>query len=132
MVECKKISDREFIVGENRFYLGEDNILYVTTVGEIDGKTALAMREVDSKLKDMVNKKVHVLVDVNKARKPSVKAKEVLSEMIKDNRTKKIAVYGMSPVVKVIVAFVVGLFRGGEICFYSTREEALEWLKEDY
>ncbi|MBE3140395.1 MAG: hypothetical protein IMZ53_07420 [Thermoplasmata archaeon] len=37
-VEVKQVSEREIWVGENRMYLGEDNILYITLVGEMDEK----------------------------------------------------------------------------------------------
>ena len=46
--------DREIWVGESRYYLGEDNILYETVVGEQDEKTALASKEATDKLHNMV------------------------------------------------------------------------------
>ncbi len=41
-----KEEDREIWVGGTRLYLGEDNIIYVTLIGETDEKTSMAMKEV--------------------------------------------------------------------------------------
>ena len=54
--------DREIWVGGNRLYLGEDSILYITNVGEVDEKTAIAVKEASDKLKNMVEGKVNVLI----------------------------------------------------------------------
>ena len=55
--------DREIRVGENRLYLGEDNVLYVTVFGEIDEKIAIAIKEADCKFKNMVEEKYDVPLD---------------------------------------------------------------------
>ena len=45
--------EKEIWVGENRFYLGEDDILYETIVGVVDEKTALSMAEASIKLRTL-------------------------------------------------------------------------------
>ncbi len=41
-VEVKQVSEREIWVGESRFYLGEDNINYITPFGGyMDEKQAI-------------------------------------------------------------------------------------------
>ncbi len=45
--------DREIWVGENRFYLGEDNITYFFIVGELDENIAIACGEAFLKLINM-------------------------------------------------------------------------------
>jgi len=36
MVEINEISEREYLIAENVVYLGGDNMIYITVVGEID------------------------------------------------------------------------------------------------
>ncbi len=72
-----KEKEREIWIGKSRFYLGEDNILYETVVGEIDGKMAIAMLKGTSELEDMVEGKVNTLIDLNKAGKTSSKARKI-------------------------------------------------------
>ena len=127
MIEEK---DREICIGEHRLYLGEDNIFYVTVVGEVDGKTAAAIRETDNKFKSMVEDKFHVLGDLNKAGKQSAEARKIWKEMTENDRTGKVAMYGMHPVARVLASFVMGVSRKKDMRFFKTREEALAWLKE--
>ncbi len=122
--------DREIRLGQNRIYLGEDNILYISIVGETDGKTAATIREIDTKFKGMVEGKAHVLGDLNKAGKQSTEARKIWKELAEDDRTGKIAMYGMNPVARVLAAFVMGVSRKKEMRFFKTNEEALEWLKD--
>jgi len=122
--------DREIWAGENRLYLGEDNILYVTVVGEVDGKAAAAIRGIDRKFKSMTEGKFHVLGDLNKAGKQSAEARKIWKEMTEDDRTGKIAMCGMHPVARVIASFVMGNTRKEDMRFFKTKEEALTWLRE--
>ncbi len=122
--------DREICAGENRLYLGEDNIFYITVVGEVDGKTAAAIRGIDRKFKSMSEGKFHVLGDLNKAGKQSAEARKIWKEMTENDRTGKIAMCGMHPVARVLASFVMGISRKKDMRFFKTREEALAWLKE--
>ena len=122
--------DREIWVGGNRIYLGEDNILYITVVGEVDGKAAAAVKEIDRKFKSMSEGKLHVLGDLNKAGKQSAEARNIWKEMTEDDRTGKIAMCGMHPVAQVIASFVMGITRKQDMRFFKTKEEALAWLRE--
>ena len=129
-VEIKRVSEREIWVGENRLYLGEDNILYVTVCGEVDGKAAAAIREIDHKFKSMGEGILHVLGNLNKAGKQSAEARKIWKEMTENDRTGKIAMCGMHPVARVLASFVMGISRKKDMRFFKTREEALAWLKE--
>jgi hypothetical protein len=129
-VEIKQVSEREIWVGENRMYLGEDNIFYITVVGEVDGKTAAEVTEIDNKFKSMVEGKLNVLADLNKGGKQSVEARKIWKEMTEDDRTGKIAMYGMHPVARVLASFVMGVSRKKDVRFFKTKEEALTWLKK--
>ena len=122
--------DREIWVGENRIYLGEDNILYITVVGDIDEKIAIAVKEADLKFKNMVDENFDVLGDLNKAGKQSSEARKIWQEMIEHERTGKVAMCGMHPVARVLASFVMGVTRKKDTRFFRTKEEALTWLKQ--
>ena len=122
--------DREIRVGENRLYLGEDNVLYVTIFGEIDEKIAIAIKEADLKFKNMVEEKYDVLADMNKSGKHSSEARKIWKEMTEHEKTGKVAMFGMHPVARIIASFVMGVSKKKDMRFFKTKEKALLWLKE--
>ena len=122
--------DREVWVGENRLYLGEDNTLYITIVGEIDAKTALAIKEADLKFKNMVEEKFDVLGDLNATGQPSIEARRIWQEMAEHEKSGKIAMFGMHPVARVISSFMIGVTKKKDMRFFKSKDEALSWLKE--
>ena len=58
--------DREVRIGGSKIYFSSDNILYVTVVGDMDDKIALAMKEATEKFKNMGEGKIGSLVDISK------------------------------------------------------------------
>ncbi len=129
-VELKQISEREIWVGENRFYLGEDNILYETIVGEADDEMGNAMEEATDKLKKKAEGKMDVLVDVNRASKPSPKSRARAKRTFEDEGVGKVAIFGMNPVGRVVSSFVIGITNKKDLRLFKFKEEALMWLKE--
>ena len=59
MIDEKK---REILVGENSIRLGEDDIFYITLVGDIDEKLALEIREAIFELNRRFGKKEEELL----------------------------------------------------------------------
>jgi hypothetical protein len=129
-VEVKEVSEREIWVGENRLYLGEDNIIYITNVGEINEKTAVAIEDAVIKLTTMVERNVSTLTDLNKAGKMTPKARKVFQEFVGQGEHGKAALFGMHPVARVLASFFMGVTRKRDIRFFKKKEEALSWLKE--
>ena len=79
MIVSMEKNEREVWVGKNRFYFSEDNILYITAVGELDDELATKWVEESKKLLEphvlkLQEGKVRVLIDLNNAGKPSAKA----------------------------------------------------------
>jgi len=128
--EVKHVSYREVWVGENRLYLGEDNILHVTIVGDIDDEKAIAVREANFTFRDMIEGKARVLCDLNRSGKHSSGARKIWQQMSEDEQAGKIAMYGMHTVARVISSFVMGVTRKKDMRFFKTKEEALAWLKD--
>ena len=133
-IRRKKMEDteREIWVGENRFHLGEDDILYISTVGEIDDKLAVefikALRSFDKFPK--IGGKRDVLVDINKGGKTSPRARKLFIETCEQEETGKVAMFGLHPVSRVLASFLIGVTAKKDMRFFKTKYEALAWLKE--
>ena len=128
--EIRQVSEREIWLGENRLHLGEDNILDIINVGEIDEKTAIAMEEAVLKLMNMVEGKVHTLTDLNKAGKTTPKARKIFQELAEHEKQGKNAFFGMHPVARVLASFFMGPSKKKDMRFFKSKDEALVWLKE--
>jgi hypothetical protein len=128
--EVKQINEREIWIGENIFSLGEDNILYETIVGESDDEMGIALEEATNKLKKMVKGKVDILVDVNRAGKPTHKTRERARKSFEDEKVGKVVLFGMNPVGRVITSFVMGVTGKKDMRLFKSKDEALVWLKE--
>ncbi|MDD2890244.1 MAG: STAS/SEC14 domain-containing protein [bacterium] len=126
-----KKEERKISAGKHTFHLNKDNILYITIVGEIDGKKTSIPIEAIMKLLNMVNGKVNVFVNLDKAGKPSIKARKLTVEIHKNEKVGKVAHFGVNPVAKVIAAFFMGSCKKKDVRFFSKKERAIEWLKDD-
>ncbi|MFA4853027.1 MAG: STAS/SEC14 domain-containing protein [Bacteroidales bacterium] len=129
-IEVKQISEREIQVGENRVYLGEDNIIFFTAVGEHSDKMAAKINEAIIKLGDTVKGKVNLFVDLSKAGKSSPEARKIWQKSSEYEKAGKTALVGLHPVARVLASFVMGVSRKQDMRFFKTKEEALAWLKE--
>ena len=121
---------REIWVGENRIYLGEDNMLCLTISGEVDEKIEIGINEACLELLNMVEGRVNTLIDLNKAGKTSPGARKRQKEISEHEKTGKLALFGLHPVARVVAAFLMGISRKEDMRFFKTEEEALTWLKE--
>lgn len=130
-VEVTQVNEREIWVGESRIYLGDDNIMYVTEVGEMDEKIAIETAKVILKLEDIAVGKVNGLVDLNRAGKSSPEARKIWKKMTEEGNTDKIAMIGMNPVARVLASFIAGVSRKKNLRFFKTKEEALAWFKQE-
>ena len=122
--------DGEIRIGESRYYLEENNIMHAVEVGVIDDQKALAIKETYLKVLDTVKGQVNILVDLNKAKKPSAKARKILNEISENERVDRVAHFGVHPVARVMASFLMGFSKKKEIRFFKTGEEALKWLKK--
>ena len=124
-----KEEDREILVGESRFYLGEDNIIYETIVGDFDEQKALEARAAVCKLADKANERTKILIDLDEAGNQSSEARKIVQELFDTEVCGKIALFGLHPVARVIASFVIGASKKKDMRFFKTKEEALAWLK---
>ena len=123
--------EKEIWIGENRLYLAEENILYEMIVGDIDDKTAIEIREATYKLMGNIDGKFDILIDINRAKKPSKKARDIFKEFLENRKWGKVAIFGMHPAARMIASFGMGVSRKKDMRFFTTEEEALAWLNEE-
>ena len=122
---------KEIRVGESIVYLDEENIAHVTAVGEVDDNMAKLIEETFIKLINNSEDSIIFFIDLNKAGKPSPKARQMFKELGIHKKTKKVALYGIHPVAKIIATFCMNInFNKGNIRFFTTKKEAFEWIME--
>ena len=123
--------EREICIGENRFYLSDNNMLYITIVGDVDKETAIACKNATDKLYEMIEGKVHILIDINKAGKQSSEARKIGVEKFDDRKVGKVALFGLHPVARVLASFVMNVSKNKNMRFFKTTEEAIAWIREE-
>lgn len=129
-VEIKQVNEREIFAGKIRFLLDDEKIINIYPVGNIDKKNAIAIKKILLKLIGMVDGKVKIMADLNKAGIPLVDAKKVGLEIFNKEKVGKVAFFGIHPVARVIASFIINMLKKKDMCFFRTREEALLWLRE--
>ena len=130
-MEIVQISEKEFCVGGNKSSIIGNNIIHVVASGEQTRELALLQYEMDSKLASMIDGKVNFLIDVNKAGKNSPEARSIWTKTTENENTNKVAIYGLSPVARVLASFVIGVTKKKDIRFFITKEDALNWINEE-
>ena len=122
---------QEYHIADCYYCLKSDNIIYVTSVGELSDEQALLSKEAVLKLHNMVEGKICVLVDLNKAGRPSPFSRKMWNDLSEqEEKIVKVALFGLHPVAKIIAAFFIGITRNKKTKFFMNRENALEWLLE--
>ena len=103
----------------------------MTIIGEKDEKIAIDFRDAFIRIANMVEGEVDLLIDANKAGQPSSKARKIIQEgVLKHEKTRKVALFGLNPVARVIASFAIGVAKKEDLRFFNSEEEALAWLKE--
>jgi hypothetical protein len=130
MIEVRKISERELMVGENRIFMEDGNIQNIILVGNTDAAMAKVLVGALVDFAKTFEGKIHSLVDLNRAGKASPEMRKIGPEMIDADNTGKVALFGLHPVARVLASFVIGVTRKKDLRFFKTREEAVAWLKQ--
>ena len=128
-IDIKQVEENEFLIGENRIIVIDNEIIYVEAVGEQTPEIADAIRGQYKKIMSRFPGKVHQLINLNRAGKNSPEARKLWEEINEYVFTGKVAVFGVHPVAKVLASFVIGVTNKKDIRFFSTEKEALAWLK---
>ena len=121
---------KEFMVGKNRIFLDDNNVVNFIHVGEMNEEIAIDSIEAMRELQRIGGKKINFLIDFNKAGKGTAKGRRLLKEFTENQIDGKLAFYGLHPVARVIASFFMGTTKKDEMRFLKTKEDALEWFNE--
>lgn len=122
--------EREIWIGESRYYLGEDDITYMIMVGDVNDDLMDAFRDAGDKVLNMGAGPVNALIDLTRSGKISPEARKLFNGFGEHEKMGKIAIFGMNPVARVIGSFFIGTSKKKDMRFFSSKEDALAWLKE--
>ncbi len=115
--------------GESSLTTGDDTIIHFTMGGKPDKETAQQISRATLELIDTYEEKVNFLVDLNKVGQPTSDARKIFRDMHEHEKVNKTAIFGVHPVAKIIASFVILISRKGNQRFFTSREEAIAWLK---
>jgi len=127
-VSIQKLSNKEMIVGRNIVSVLENNIIHVVAIGEQTTLIALAQDRINRQLSNTIKGRINYLVDLNQAGKNSPEARGLWKKVVEEKSTKKVALYGLNPVARVLAQFVMAITHEGRIRFFKTKEEGLKWI----
>lgn len=127
----QKIGDREYLLGENRIHILEDSIVYVEVVGEQTDDYAELIQENIHIIAQSLPGKMRQLVNLNNSGKTSPKCRELFKQMNEENFSERVAVFGMHPVARVLAIFVTGFTQQKHVRFFTNKEEAISWLRQN-
>jgi len=130
-IPYRQINESELWIGENRIYLIPNNIIHVIAVGVQSAALAVTLNETNSRLAMLINGKINYLIDLNKSGKSSPEAREIWNKIGENERTGKVAIFGIHPVARVLATFVMGMSKKNNNRFFRTKEEAMAWILED-
>ena len=123
-------SVKEIWVKQTRVFWGQDSIVYVDCIGEVDDDLAERIQEIFNRIVEAAEKNIKFILDLNGAGKPSLKARKMFTGFGKHKHVQKVAAYGVHPVARIIANFDIGK-TGKNFRFFKTKEEALLWLNKE-
>lgn len=121
---------KEINVNNNVVKVGDDHIIYVTAVGEVDDQFATKYRDTFYEVLDFFSedRKAYFLINLDKIGKQSPEARKLWNSITADKRVKAAAVFGAKLISKVILNFVVSLSSRQNMKFFNNEKEAKQWL----
>jgi hypothetical protein len=122
--------DKQILVGDNKVYIDENNIIHVLITGDVNNTTANLANKALLDLIGEVEGNVNIFVDINEAGTHTRGARIIGEKALDNRRIGKIALFGLSPVARVLASFFIGFSKKKDMQFFNTKEEAFEWLKK--
>ena len=127
-MKYQNINDTEYVMGENKISLIDNNIIHVVAKGEQTLDDALCYKEMCETLSSLVDGQINYLIDLNDCGKSAPEARNIWKEMSEESNTSKVGLFGLNPVARVIASFVIGTYKHSNMMFFKTKEEALAWI----
>ena len=126
-----EIRNNEMRIGDKMtLFLDQDNILNSVPFGDISMETVLEANTIMHQLTPDIKGRMLVLVDLNRAGKQSVEVRKTWDEMSEEHNA-SVALFGMHYVAKTLATFFMHFTKNKNIRFFSKKDEAVAWLKEE-
>lgn len=129
-VEIKYISENEILIGENKTNLIDGNIIHVKTFGDQTNEIAKAQLKLNTQLFNIIEGDAYFLIDLNESGKNTPEARDIWNQLGDHDKVKKVAIFGIHPVARVIASFVMRTSNKKNRGFFKTKEEALKWIRK--
>jgi len=121
----------------NKTWLDKEGIVNIQVAKEITAEEAYVLVDVAEKFLRDFQGKGRVLIHVLPYKGPFVatfKFRKTVSkrikEIIKDPGFKKVAICGMTTIIKTVSSFIIAASGVKNMKVFGTKEEALKWLKK--
>ena len=119
---------KEYRIADNIVKILEGNIVHIIASGDQDGETAADHYLLHKELRKTIHGKINYLIDLNRTGKSSPQARQVWKKLSESEFTEKIALWGIHPVARILATFVMGVTHKTDMRFFTSMEEAAEWL----
>ena len=111
------------------FYLGKNDIIYITLKEEVDKEAILKMRGTFLKLFLLANDKCNILAINKKNGTPPLNANKIFREVSEGEKIEKVAILNMEPGTKGLSSFMSRFYKNENLNYFDSREDAMMWLK---
>ncbi len=132
--------DSIIVINENKFLISNDNEVYIDTINNIYNVIARGIQTIEianahkylaEKIFENSKQPLSFFINVNECGKNSPEARKTWKYLTEHSKTKKVAVFGIHSVAKVIAYFVIGtLIKKEKIRFFDNEVNALKWIKK--
>ena len=119
------------IIKTFNMYIDDSGIINIIEQNHPTEGSSLEMKKKFFEIVKDLPKSRKVLVDLEHANIPPVKARKHIVEMFKSPKVGVVAMFGVSTPIRVLAGFLMHNARQKKSKFFSTKEEALTWLEDN-
>lgn len=110
--------------------LGDDGIMHITAVGDVDEKIALETQEALFYFRKLNGGRTNgVLIDLTRAGKSSPEARRIWRSLSESENPEPTAFCGAHPVARILASFMITFSSNKNLRFFKKYEDALAWIK---
>lgn len=107
-----------------------DNIIRYIISAPVDDKEAERISQIGEEYLNNCEAD-YVLIDLKQSTQFSSKARKVWVEFLQNEKIKKTAIFGGNVFVRTLASFVIAASKRKNIKFFSTEEDAINWLVDE-
>ena len=112
----------------------EKNIIHFLIADEVNPGDAKYLKDkgvshIDTILAEYPQKKVLVIIDIQKASIFSSQARKSWAEFLQNTNIHRTAIFGGNVIVKTIASFIIGASQMKNVQYFRTKQDALHWLR---